>query len=171
MAMDRHGVESKFLTVEFLESLLLDDANTNFIDILEQLRARGIHVELDDFGTGYASLSHLSTMPINGLKIDKSFVNEMLNNPKQLGIVSTMMMLSKMMNLRVVCEGVETMQQLDALRGAGNCSIQGYLIAKPMSFEDITDWIKNERNIGIFSAPANPVSNHGLLSQCGCDRA
>jgi len=149
-AMDRHGVEPHFLAVEFLESLLLDDPNADIADLLKQFRTRGIHVELDDFGTGYASLSHLSTMPINGLKIDKSFVRDMINDPKQQGIVSTLISMSKLMDLRVVCEGIETKQQVDAVAQIGNCSIQGYFIAKPMNFRDTTTWIKNKCNVGIL---------------------
>jgi len=89
-------------------------------------------------------------MPINGLKIDKSFVTHMDNNKKQQGIVSALISMSKLMDLRVVCEGIETRQQLNAVSRIGNCSIQGYFVAKPMSFEAMTDWIKNERNIGIL---------------------
>jgi len=148
--MDSHGVEPRHLAVEFLESFIFDDPNANIMEILGKLRERGIHVELDDFGTGYASLSHLSTMPINGLKIDKSFVSHMDNNKKQQGIVSALITMSKLMQLRVVCEGIETRQQLDAVSQIGNCSIQGYFVAKPMSFEAMTDWIRADRNIGIL---------------------
>jgi len=151
-AMDRHGVDPRYLGVEFLESFLLDDPNANVADILKQLLARGIHVELDDFGTGYASLSHLSTMPINGLKIDRSFVQEMIADPKQQVIVSSLISLSKLMNLRVVCEGIESWQQVQIIARIGKCSIQGYFVARPMAFEAATDWIRNGRNMGIFSA-------------------
>jgi EAL domain-containing protein (putative c-di-GMP-specific phosphodiesterase class I) len=127
---------------------VLDDPNADIMGILGELRARDIHVELDDFGTGYASLSHLTTMPINGLKIDKSFVSDMDNNQKQRSIVSALISMSKLMQLRVVCEGIETKQQLEAVSQIGNCSIQGYFIAKPMSFDDMTNWIRAKRNIG-----------------------
>jgi len=154
-AMQKYDIEPRFLAVEFLESFILDDPNADIMDILKQFRARNIHVELDDFGTGYASLSHLSTMPITGLKIDKSFVNQVTNDKRQQGIVTALISISKLMKLRVVCEGIETLQQVDALLQIGECSTQGYFIAKPMNFENITAWIKNQRNIGALKAWPN----------------
>ncbi len=151
-AMEKYQIESHFLTVEFLESFIFDDPNANITDILHQFRAKNIHVELDDFGTGYASLSHLSTMPITGLKVDKSFVDQITNDPRQRGIVSSLISMSKLMNLHVVCEGVETRQQVEAMTSIGKCSIQGYLVAQPMSFEVMTEWIKNSRNINVLRA-------------------
>ncbi len=153
--MGKYDIEPHFLTVEFLESFILNDPNANTMDILKQFRARNIHVELDDFGTGYASLSHLSTMPITGLKIDKSSVDRMTNDKRQQGIVKALISISKQMKLRVVCEGIETLQQVDALLQIGKCSTQGYFIAKPMTFGNITDWIKNQHNIGALKTWSN----------------
>lgn len=150
--MKKYDIESQFLAVEFLESFIFDDPNANITDILQQFRARDIHVELDDFGTGYASLSHLSTMPITGLKIDKSFVDQMTNDKRQQGIISALISISKLMKLRVVCEGIETWEQVDAISQIGKCSIQGYFVARPMNFKDITRWIKNEGNKGVLKA-------------------
>lgn len=150
-SMNKYNVEPKFLAVEFLESFLLDDPNANLANILYQLRTRGIHVELDDFGTGYASLSHLSKMPINGLKIDRSFINQMVEDDKQKGIVAALISISKLLELRVVCEGIETQQQLDIISQIGNCAIQGYFVAKPMSLAHITEWIGNKSNIGMLN--------------------
>ena len=149
-SMARHGVEPKHLTVEFLESLVLDAPNSNVENTLTQLRDRGIRVELDDFGTGYASLSHLSEMPINGLKIDRSFVSQVVNNPKYQGIISSLVTMSKLMDLHVVCEGVETQQQVDALSKLADCSVQGYFVARPMSFVSATAWLQEGRNAGLL---------------------
>lgn len=154
-AMYRYSVEPHLLTVEFLESFLFDDRNADIFDFLRQLRNLGVHIELDDFGTGYASLSHLSTMPIHGLKIDRSFIRQMLRNSRQRNIVSTLVSISEAMKLRVVCEGVETRQQAQVIEQMGNCSIQGYYIARPMSFADISAWITNKRNIGILKPQPN----------------
>jgi len=150
--MEHYDIEPQLLAVEFLESFIFDDPNSNVMDILKQFRARNIHVELDDFGTGYASLSHLSTMPITGLKIDKSFVDQMIGDKRQQGIVAALISISKLMKLRVVCEGIETVEQVDAISQIGKCSIQGYFIAKPMSFDKITSWIKNQNNVGALKA-------------------
>ncbi len=160
--MEKYDIEPHHLAVEFLESFIFDDPNANILDILQQFSARGIHVELDDFGTGYASLSHLSTMPIDGLKIDQSFVHQITDDPRQQGIVASLISMSKMLNLRVVCEGVETWQQVDAIARIGSCSIQGYFIAKPMCLGDITDWIRNERNIGALRAPSDFAKTNGV---------
>lgn len=149
-AMARHSVEPEHITVEFLESLVLDAPNSNVETTLQELRDRGIRVELDDFGTGYASLSHLSEMPINGLKIDRSFVSQVVDNPKYQGIISSLVSMSRLMDLHVVCEGVETQQQVDALSKLADCSVQGYFVARPMGFEDITDWLREGRNIGLL---------------------
>ncbi|MBZ0215803.1 MAG: GGDEF domain-containing phosphodiesterase, partial [Fimbriimonadaceae bacterium] len=149
-AIEKYDVEPSLLSVEFLESFILDDPNANFMDILKQLSARGVHVELDDFGTGYASLSHLSTMPIDGLKIDRSFIRQMTDDIRQRGIVASLISMSKLLKMRVVCEGVETRAQVDSIARIGNCSIQGYFVANPMSFNDATDWIRDKRNIGVF---------------------
>ena len=148
-AMQKYGIEPGIVTVELLESFLLDDPDSDTTEMLQQVRRRGINIELDDFGTGYASMSHLSTMPINGIKIDQSFVHPMLENPKQLGIVSSLISMSKLMDLYVVCEGVETWRHVNALADFGSFSIQGYFVSHPLSFDDMTAWIKNGENVGM----------------------
>ena len=150
-AMDKHGIGTNVVSVELLESFLLDDPDSDTAEMLREARRRGINIELDDFGTGYASMSHLSTMPINGIKIDQSFVHPMLENPKQLGIVSSLISMSKLMDLYVVCEGVETWRHVNALADFGSFSIQGYFVSRPLSFEDMTAWIKNGENVGLVS--------------------
>ncbi len=166
-SMEKHGVEPRYLTVEFLESFIFDDPNANILHILKQFVARGIHVELDDFGTGYASLSHLSTMPINGLKIDRSFVYQMINNQKQQGIVTSLISMAKLMDLRVVCEGVETQQQWDSIASIGNSSIQGYFVAKPMNFDAMTNWIKSKAYKGIFTSTPDVPALDNILNADG----
>ncbi|MBL4757527.1 MAG: EAL domain-containing protein, partial [Rhizobiales bacterium] len=150
--MEKYNIEPRLLTVEFLESLVIDDPNANIMETLHRFRLRDVHVELDDFGTGYASLSHLSTMPINGLKIDKTFVDQMTKDTRQQGIVTSLISMAKLMKLRVVCEGIETRQQVDVIAQIGKCSIQGYFITKPMSYQKTTDWLKSKRNIGALRA-------------------
>jgi diguanylate cyclase (GGDEF)-like protein len=149
-AMDRYAVSPQHLAVEFLESFLLDDSDSCIAEFLAGLRQRGINIELDDFGTGYASLSHLSRMPVNGLKIDRTFIRHMLDNSKQQSIVSMLVSISRLMKLRLVCEGVETGQQAAALRELGPCAIQGYYIARPMSLAATTCWMKDKRNLGLL---------------------
>ena len=149
-AMQNHDVEADVVTVEFLESFILDDPHTDMADTLNKLRARGIHVELDDFGTGYASLSHLSVMPITGLKVDRSFVEQIDVKPQQREIISALISMAKLMGLDIVCEGIETADQVAALAQLGAFSVQGYFVAKPMDFQNTTAWIKERRNVGVL---------------------
>ncbi|MCT4656908.1 MAG: EAL domain-containing protein [Cohaesibacter sp.] len=146
--MKRYDIDPKYLGVELLESCLLDDPHADISHILHLFRERGIHVELDDFGTGYASLSHLSSMPIDGIKIDRSFVQNVDNNAKEQAIIGVVMSMSKLMQLQVICEGVETHQQFDAVSKISKCSIQGYLVSRPLTFDDMTLWMQEERNRG-----------------------
>ncbi len=154
-SMEKYDINPDLLAVELLEGVLLDDQYTNINELFETLSARGVHVELDDFGTGYASLSHLSNLPVDGIKIDRSFVNNIVVNKKQKAIVGVVMSMSKLMQLRVVCEGIETHQQLSTVSQIANCSVQGYLVSRPLSFEDMTSWIRARRNIGLLT-PSGP---------------
>ncbi len=142
-AMQSHDVNPEHLTVEVLESYLFDDPNSDISNILTLLREQGIRVELDDFGTGYASLSHLSSLPVNGLKIDQSFIREITRDLKQNGIVSSLISMTKLMGLHVVCEGVETSEQFNILRQFNNCAAQGYFIHRPMDKASTELWIEN----------------------------
>lgn len=141
--MQQHNVDTKYVTAEVVESIFLDDPKSDNTNILSQLHDIGVHIELDDFGTGYGSLSHLSSQPIDGFKIDKTFISKMLNDTKKEVIVKLLIDLTKLLRISVVCEGVETEEQITALKKFGNCSIQGYFIAKPMPFEDMTEWLRD----------------------------
>ncbi|WP_150496561.1 bifunctional diguanylate cyclase/phosphodiesterase [Roseibium aquae] len=141
VAMDKHGVEPSLITAEVLESVFLDDARSDNSKVLEELHSLGVHIELDDFGTGYASLSHVADLPINGLKIDRSFTNQVLEDVKKEIVVNQLINLARSLDIGVVCEGVETDAQFDRLRMMGDFSVQGYLIARPMPFEDMSEWL------------------------------
>ena len=104
-SVHKHGVNPDLLAVELLESVWLDDDNGNIEEIFHRLSAAGVHVELDDFGTGYASLSHLSSLPIDGIKIDRSLINAIPQSNKQRAILEMVTSMTKLMNLRVVWRG------------------------------------------------------------------
>jgi len=140
-AMEKHGITPDRITAEVLESVFLNDTRSGHLSTLKQLYDLGVHIELDDFGTGYASLSHVTDLPINGLKIDRSFTKQMLQDHKKEIVVNQLIHLARSLNIGIVCEGVETEAQYDRLRMMGDFSIQGYLIARPMPFEQATDWI------------------------------
>ena len=140
-AMATHEVDPQLLSVEILESYIIDDPHSDISDMMKTLRNSSVGVELDDFGTGYASLAHLSTLPVTGLKIDQSFIHQMTHDEKQSGIVSALISMTRLMDLHIVCEGVETQDQIAMLQEFENCAIQGFFIAKPMPRASITKWI------------------------------
>jgi EAL domain-containing protein (putative c-di-GMP-specific phosphodiesterase class I) len=124
------------IDIEITESMLMDDTQGS-IDKLKAVQSLGLHVALDDFGTGYSSLSYLARLPINSLKIDRSFVTQMSKGPEQLAIVSTVISLARALNLKVVAEGVETEEQANLLRLLRCDEAQGYLFGRPVPPEEL----------------------------------
>jgi EAL domain-containing protein (putative c-di-GMP-specific phosphodiesterase class I) len=108
------------------------------------IRDLGISISLDDFGTGYSSLSHLRRFPINYLKIDRSFVDEVLTNVDDRAIVSAIIGMAQNLGLQVVAEGVETLEQANFLREKGCDFAQGYFYGRPMSAENILTHLRSE---------------------------
>ena len=106
------------------------------ISTLKTCRALGYQIAIDDFGTGFSSLQYLAAMPLHDLKLDRNFVSQMMNSEKALSIVKTLIHLSKLLNLNVIAEGIESREQLLLLKNLGVQMGQGYLFAKPMPFED-----------------------------------
>ncbi|WP_420338702.1 putative bifunctional diguanylate cyclase/phosphodiesterase [Roseibium sp.] len=140
-AMERHDLAPERITAEVLESVFLDDHKSGHLSTLKDLYEMGVHVELDDFGTGYASLTHVVDLPINGLKIDRSFTQQLLEDDRKEILINQLIHLARSLNISVVCEGVETEEQYDRLRMMGDFAVQGFLIAKPLRFEDATNWM------------------------------
>ncbi|OGA24292.1 MAG: hypothetical protein A3I02_06465 [Betaproteobacteria bacterium RIFCSPLOWO2_02_FULL_67_26] len=130
------GRASDRLDIEITESMLMEDIDGS-IAKLKAVQAMGLQVALDDFGTGYSSLSYLARLPIDSLKIDRSFITQMPKSPEQMAIVSTVISLARALNLKVVAEGVETEEQANLLRLLRCDEVQGYLYGKPMPPEEI----------------------------------
>ena len=126
------GAPSGLLKLELTESLLVEDMETT-IATMTALGAYGVGFSLDDFGTGYSSLSYLKRMPLDQLKIDQSFVRDLLTDPNDAAIVDTIIGLSRSLGLEVIAEGVETPEQRDLLARAGCHLYQGYLFSRPLS--------------------------------------
>lgn len=124
------------MDIEITESMLMENIDNN-IAKLRAVQAMGVQIAMDDFGTGYSSLSYLARLPINSLKIDRSFVSEMNQGPEQMAIVSTVISLGRALNLKVVAEGVETEEQKNLLRVLKCDEIQGYLFSPPLPVEKI----------------------------------
>ena len=123
------------LTLELTESMLIEDIESTIL-LLIQLKARGIQISIDDFGTGYSSLSYLHRLPINNLKVDRSFVNQMQEGKRSHQIVETIATLSVQLEIDAIAEGIETQQQLELLQQLGYKFGQGYLFSRPLRRED-----------------------------------
>lgn len=130
------------LEVEITESLLIENVDTA-VEILDGLHEAGIHIAIDDFGTGYSSMSYLKRLPIDLLKIDKSFVNDIPDDKDDVAIVSAIVALGKTMGMSLVAEGVETEEQLQFFREVEQCEIQGFYISKPLPEEEFVKWLIN----------------------------
>ncbi len=124
------------LDLEITESVLMDDLSGN-IDKLRAAKERGLAVAIDDFGTGYSSLGYLSSLPLDALKIDRSFIDGMADDPQRMSIVTTIISLAHSLELKVVAEGVEAPGQAQLLRLLRCDEIQGYLVAKPLPAEEV----------------------------------
>jgi diguanylate cyclase (GGDEF)-like protein len=140
--LDAVGVAPERLIIEITETALLTDP-PRAAAVLAELDAVGVKVSLDDFGIGQTSLGYLSSLPVHELKIDKSFVIDMLGNPAHAAIVRSIVDLGHNLALRVVGEGVETDAVLDTLRDAGCDLAQGFLLARPMPALQLRRWLSN----------------------------
>lgn len=124
------GMDPRRLDLEVTEGLLIKDAD-KAIEILRELKDMGVQISMDDFGTGYASLSYFRMFPFDKVKIDRSFIKDMMINPQALAIIRSVIGLGHGLNMPVIAEGVETVEQLDALKAEGCTQVQGYLISRP----------------------------------------
>lgn len=132
--LQRHQLDPRSLTLEITESTLMGRLDVA-MKAMEDLRASGVRFSIDDFGTGYSSLAYLSTLPIDSLKIDRSFVAGMSEKPQNVEIVRAVLTLGKALGRKVVAEGIETTEQLVALRELGVHIGQGYLLSRPLREE------------------------------------
>jgi len=141
VALKRHNIPPHTLELEITEGVAMHDA-AEVLNRLQQLKSIGVKLSIDDFGTGYSSLAYLRRFPVDKLKIDQSFVREMEETTQATSIVRTVIALGQSLSLRVIAEGVETAAQRDVLHQLGCDEIQGYLIAKPLSYDAMSDWLK-----------------------------
>lgn len=138
-ALSTAGLPGQALQVEITESVLLDERGKASAGLAD-LKKRGVHVAMDDFGTGYASLSYLRHFPFDTLKIDRSFVGDITEDPKDAELVIASLSLAHGLKLTVLAEGVETREQLDLLRQHGCELVQGFLFSKPLAADDFDDF-------------------------------
>ena len=134
--LDETGVAAQSITLEITESTLIDNVE-KVVVTLNQLNKMGIQISIDDFGTGYSSLTYLKRFPINTLKIDRSFTQDITTNSSDDAIVAAIIAMAKSLKLNVVAEGIETSEQLNILMQKGCTRYQGYYFNKPLSTVDI----------------------------------
>jgi diguanylate cyclase (GGDEF)-like protein len=132
--LQRHGVEPSLLELELTEGMLLDNFD-NIVVVMNELHDIGVRFSLDDFGTGYSSLQHLKQLPLYRLKIDRSFVRDLVDDNSDKAIVRTIIAMARSLNLDVIAEGVETEAQKNLLAKMGCTNFQGYLFGKPVPTE------------------------------------
>jgi EAL domain-containing protein (putative c-di-GMP-specific phosphodiesterase class I) len=143
-----HGIPADALVLEITENILMADAERSG-QVLDRLRAIGVLLSVDDYGTGYSSLAYLQALPVDELKLDRSFVTHMSSDPRAATIVRSTIELSHQLGMLMVAEGVEDAAALQMLREAGCDVAQGYHIARPMPAEQLTQWL---------DAPTSPSS-------------
>jgi diguanylate cyclase len=144
--LEETGLDPRYLELELTESAVMRDAE-RALGALRALHEVGVRLSLDDFGTGYSSLGQLKRLPLDKLKIDRSFVADLPHDRYDLAISSGIVGIGKALNLAVVAEGVETAEQLRALRAAGCSGIQGYLVAKPLAAADYAEFARRPHEL------------------------
>ena len=115
----------------------------NAVAVLKKLKDAGIHIIMDAFGIGYSSLSHLRSLPLDGLKIDHSLVEDILKDPEAAAIVKAIIAMAHSLKLKTIAEGVEHKDQLKFLRDHGCDEVQGYFFSKPLPMEEVKPFLNN----------------------------
>jgi diguanylate cyclase (GGDEF)-like protein/PAS domain S-box-containing protein len=138
--LEESGLDPQHLELEVTEGLLLNNIE-EAIDTLQKLKDKGIKIAIDDFGTGFSSLNYLKRLPIDKVKIDKSFIDDVNTDTRDAAIVQSIISLAHNLQLTVIAEGVETEKQLAFLKEHDCDEIQGYLFARPMPYADLLKWL------------------------------
>jgi diguanylate cyclase (GGDEF)-like protein/PAS domain S-box-containing protein len=143
------GLAPDCLEIELTESLFMSEV-TPAVDLLHRMKALGVSLSIDDFGTGYSSLSYLSRFPIDVLKIDRSFVADILDDANDAAIVTSIIALAHNLKLSVIAEGVETLEQLDYLRSQGCDEMQGYYFSRPLPAPEFEQLLRERRSLPVL---------------------
>jgi EAL domain-containing protein (putative c-di-GMP-specific phosphodiesterase class I) len=145
--LEQTGLEPEFLEIELTESVMIEDADRS-IQILAQLKDAGVSISIDDFGRGFSSLSYLRDLPIDKIKIDRSFLRDISPNSYEQALVKAVLTVAHSQQLDVVAEGVETEEQFRFLRSLGCDQVQGFLFARPTTVEHVTEILRNNSPLG-----------------------
>ncbi|MGZ4129943.1 MAG: putative bifunctional diguanylate cyclase/phosphodiesterase, partial [Actinomycetota bacterium] len=153
--LERWEVDPARLTLELTESFLMADSGRS-IGVMGRLSSVGIQLSIDDFGTGYSSLSHLKRLPLREIKVDKSFVEHMREDPNDAMIVAATVELGRNLGLRVVAEGVEDRETLEELARMGCDMAQGFEFSEPLAATDLTRWVEERGGAAALAGGAPP---------------
>ena len=148
-ALRDHDLEPRYLEIELTETTVMDHAESS-VHILEELSRMGVVVSIDDFGTGYSSMSYLRRFPIDKLKIDRSFINDLTTNSDAVSIVKAIISLAHSLRLKVVAEGVETAEQLQRLRELGCDQFQGFYRSAAVLPVEIESFVKLAQQVPLL---------------------
>lgn len=148
--LEETGIAPECLELEITESCVMEDLKSA-IFTLTALRDKGIHVALDDFGTGYSSLSYLKKIPLNTLKIDRSFIQNIQDDPQNSEIVKNIIQMAHGLSLRVIAEGIETEAELNFLCRNECDEVQGYLFSRPIPTQDFGSFLKNWQGVSVIA--------------------
>jgi len=166
--LEETGLSPASLELELTESILMDSADCA-INMLQELKAIGVHLAIDDFGTGYSSLTYLKHFPIDRLKIDQLFIRDITTNTDDASISNAIIALAHSLGMRVIAEGVETKEQMEFLASRDCHEMQGYYFSRPVSGEKMRHILENGLavdNISIF--PFRQFSNHPEIQRMSC---
>ncbi len=137
------GIAPDFLTVEVTESLLIEQLDIA-LSALKAIRDLGVHLSLDDFGTGYSSLSYLRDLPLDVVKIDRSLIKDIVDTPRAVDIPAAIVRMAHSLDLKVIAEGVETLEQASRMQRLSCDIAQGFYFARPMPPEQLTELLDNQ---------------------------
>jgi EAL domain-containing protein (putative c-di-GMP-specific phosphodiesterase class I) len=140
--LERTGLRPELLQLELTESVMMSEAHLA-TDMISRFRGMGISLAIDDFGTGYSNLSYLPSMRFDALKIDRSFVMNLEQDPTNESMIRTLVALAHNIGMRVIVEGVEKQEQLDLVRSLGVNEVQGYLLGRPTA-NPIEDFLRKQ---------------------------
>ena len=149
--LNETNLDPRSLELELTENILMHDIDQVVIQ-LEQLSALGVSISIDDFGTGFSSLSYVKRLPVDRLKIDQSFIRDVVADPSDRAIVSAVVNLAHSLRMDVVAEGVETAEQLEVVRAAGCDAVQGFYFGRPMPAAALEDFVRKTLSQNIAEA-------------------
>jgi EAL domain-containing protein (putative c-di-GMP-specific phosphodiesterase class I) len=142
--LERNDVNKNDIYLEITESAYVENSE-QIIEMINKLKAKGFVIEMDDFGTGYSSLNMLAELPVDVLKLDMRFVQNLHSNEKQEKMLGLVIDIAQFMSMQIVAEGVENEDQLNMLRSLGCVTIQGYYFSKPLALDDFIKLAEESR--------------------------